>query len=64
MLAIFAAAWAGGGKPAEVAHALMLETALWGEDLSAIPTFADAVASAITDISAFGVRGALATRLV
>ena len=63
-LAIFAAAWAGSGKPADVALALMRETTMWGEDLSAIPTFADAVASAITDISVFGVRGALATRLV
>ncbi len=62
-LEIFASAWRRGGSAAEVALALMREVDLWGEDLTAIPSFADAVKSAITDIEALGVRDALERRL-
>jgi tagaturonate reductase len=61
-LSKFSAAWAGAGSPADIALALMREPGLWGEDLSAIPTFAATVEAAIADIEALGVRGALALR--
>jgi tagaturonate reductase len=61
-LALIAAAWAEAGPAAEVATGLMRETQLWGEDLTKIATFAGAVSTAISDIEAFGVRGALSRR--
>ena len=60
-LALFAAAW--GEKPRDAARRLMRDPALWGEDLTAIPTFAEEVACAIDDIATLGPRGALTQRI-
>jgi hypothetical protein len=45
------------------ADRLMRETRLWGEDLSAIPRFAESVQTAITEIETLGMRDALTRRL-
>ncbi len=61
-----AAAWEteAPGRAVDVAAALMREPKLWGEDLTAIPTFEKAALAAIADIERLGVRAALASRLL
>jgi tagaturonate reductase len=60
-LTLFAEAWREA--PRDAALRLMRDIRLWGEDLTAIPTFADEVVTAIEDIASLGLRAALAGRL-
>jgi len=59
-LALMASAWEDAERGADQ---LLRDSRLWGEDLSAIPRFADSVHSAIADIETLGVREALTRRL-
>jgi tagaturonate reductase len=59
-LALMASAWKDGERGADK---LIREPQLWGEDLSAIPRFAETVQAAVTDIETVGVRDALTRRL-
>jgi tagaturonate reductase len=61
VLTLFAEAWRE--PPREAARRLMSDARLWGEDLTAIPSFADEVVAAVEDIAALGLRGALAKRI-
>ncbi len=59
-LALMAEAWKDEERGA---NTLVREARLWGDDLSAIPGFAESVQAAIADIAALGVREALIRRL-
>lgn len=47
------------GQKAPDAHAALSNTALWGEDLTAIPGLEDKVAAQLKDIQAVGIRAAM-----
>ena len=55
--------WSSGMPPQEIVRVVCADTALWGVDLTAIPGFAEAVASHLTKITDAGVRTALSELL-
>ncbi|MCC8180985.1 MAG: tagaturonate reductase, partial [Planctomycetes bacterium] len=48
-----------GEDPAALARAVLADTTLWDEDLTAIPGLAESVANSLKNILAKGIRGAL-----
>jgi tagaturonate reductase len=62
VLDIMATAWQGGapGRTADVAATLLKDSRLWGQDLTALPGLADAVAGSLAAIEASGVKAAMA----
>lgn len=65
VLALMKSAWEReeSDGPTRVADALMRETRLWGEDLTAIPTLAAKVRAAVEDLAKLGPREAISRRL-
>ena len=62
-LAGMARAWEGASDAVEAMQRALSDGQLWGENLSAIPSFAEAARASAADIEAIGLRDALARRL-
>lgn len=61
VLETMAAVWAAkGSDPAAVAKTLLADARLWGQDLTALPGFANAVAAHLAKIEAVGMKAAIA----